>query len=86
MSEDREKPQLQAERVTLQDIKQVWPESVIDHNDIELEYFFESDEIGNKTMIIRTPDRSEPYKNALAYLKKAGLSGSWRSKAQTEGK
>lgn len=61
----------------LRELKRLFPDSVIIDNGIEMEYFFEKEE-----MIIRTPDRSEPACEAVAALKKAGLSGQWRSKTR----
>ena len=60
----------------IREINRLFPESVIIDNGLEIDYFFEKEE-----MIIRTPDRSEPACEAVKALKKAGLSGSWRSKA-----
>lgn len=59
----------------LAEIKRLFPDSVIIDNGIEMEYFFEKEE-----MIIRTPDRSDTYKEVVSSLKYAGLSGIWRSK------
>ena len=65
----------------LRDMARVFPNSKIKENGQRLEFFFEPGDDGDN-LIIKTPDRSEPYKQALASLKECGLTGVWRSREE----